>query len=135
MESDIQESVEASEQSRVAQRPPRIVLILVLILLAVTAATVYFYVEVRGLERNPDKVNQEKVAALVAKVEKLIDLPQGEVPSTATIVDPAPLAGNPFFAKAKPGDEVLFYPLAGKAFLYDPKANIIVEVASLNIGK
>ncbi len=135
MESDIQESIELSEPNRGTQKPPRILLILVLILLAVTAATIYFYIEARGLERNPDKVNQEKVASLVSKVGKLIDLPQGEVPSTATIIDPAPLAGNPFFAKAKAGDEVLFYAASRKAFLYNPAMNIVVEVATLNIGK
>lgn len=108
--------------------------VLVGILLVVTAVTAYFYFQVRTLEQNPDRINQERVAMLVNKVGKLIDLPQGEIPSAATISDPTPLANNPFFARAKAGHEVLFYTGARKAFLYDPAVNIIVEVATINLG-
>ncbi len=105
------------------------------ILIVLAIVTTYYYFEVRALEKDPAKVNQEKVLAIVAKVGKLIDLPEGEVPSAATITDPAPLAGNPFFANAKAGDEVLLYTVASKAFLYDPVKNMVVEVATINLGK
>jgi lipopolysaccharide export LptBFGC system permease protein LptF len=130
MEPEIETSVSGAQQG--IKKPP---FLLVGLLLVVIAFTLYFYLQVRALEQNPDKVNQAKIAALVAKVEKLIDLPQGEVPSTATIADTKPLAGNPFFVNAKTGDEVLFYTAASKAFLYDPVKNLIVEVATINLGK
>jgi hypothetical protein len=109
-------------------------LILVIILVIVTALAAYFYSVVQSLEQTPDKANQEKVLALVEKVGKLIDLPQGETPVMDVIADTKPLAGNPFFAKAKVGDEVLFYPASRKAFLYDPVMDIIVEVQTLKIS-
>lgn len=114
-----------------AQKPS---LVLIAVFLIVTALAVYFYFEARALEQNPNKTRQEKVAALVQRVEKLIDLPKGEIPSTATILDPTPLVGNPFFARAQAGHEVLFYTESSKAFLYDPVNNIIVEVATIVIG-
>ncbi len=115
--------------------PRKITAILVLLFLIASVTTAFFYNEARRLEQDPAKINQERVAALVSRVEKLIVLPEGELPTVATIADIAPLAGNPFFARAKVGDHVLFYTAARRAFLYDPTANIIVEVASLNIGR
>ncbi|MEQ1561505.1 MAG: hypothetical protein ABL899_02150 [Nitrospira sp.] len=109
----------------------------ILIVLIVVAAVsgVFFYNKTRVLQQDPNKVNEAKIMALVEKVNKIIDLPKGETPVMATVSDLAPLAGNPFFAKAKVGDEVLLYPVARQAYLYNPGDNIIVEVASLNIGQ
>ncbi len=108
--------------------------IIILLIIVAGGASIYFYNQTRVLSQNPNKVAEEKIAALVTKVDKLIDLPKGETPVLATVSDLAPLAGNPFFAKAKVGDEVLLYPVAKQVFLYNPTENIIVEVASLNIG-
>lgn len=108
--------------------------ILVGLLVIASIAALFFYSQTQSLQQNPNKVNEEKAVALVKRVEKIISLPEGEIPATATVADLAPLAGNPFFVRAKVGDEVLLYTAAKKAFLYDPKANIILEVASLNIG-
>ena len=109
-------------------------LLAVLIVLALGTG-VFFYSQTHALSKDPNKANSAKIAALVQKVSMIIDLPKGETPVLATVTDLAPLAGNPFFANAKVGDDVLLYPVAGQAFLYDPVANIIVDVAPLNIGK
>ena len=108
--------------------------ILVVLLVLATGATAYFYNVARALEQNPNRETELRVAALVAKVEKLITQPQGEIPTVVVITDASTLPKNPFFAKAKLGDKVLIYPISQKAFLYDPNANIIVEVASMSIG-
>ncbi len=105
------------------------------LLVLVLAATVYLYMEYRALTTDPSIVNQQKIEAVVVKVEKLIDLPQGEIPTLATVTDTAQLEGQPFFANAEVGDQVLLYTTAQKAYLYSPSKNIIVEVASLNIGQ
>jgi|CXWL01.1.fsa_nt_gi hypothetical protein len=99
------------------------------------AATVYLYMEYKTLTSDPSVVNQQKIEAVVAKVEKLIDLPTGELPTLATVTDTAQLSGQPFFANAEVGDQVLLYTTAQKAYLYSPSKNVIVEVASLNIGQ
>lgn len=85
--------------------------------------------------RTPDVVAEEETAKAVQKIGRLIALPEGESPTLATVTDPEQLKDQPFFAKAQPGFQVLLYPLAQKAFLYDPGKDIIVEVATLSLGQ
>src|SRR3989344_2300142 len=89
----------------------------------------YFYSKYSDLRANPNKVAQEETAKVVAKVSKLIVLPEGETPTVATVADPELLKNQPFFAKAKKGDKVLIYANARKAIIYDPESTRIVEVA------
>jgi hypothetical protein len=77
---------------------------------------------------------RSEMESLVKEVGKLIVLPEGEDPTVATITDPSKLQDQPFFVNAKAGDKVLIYPTARKAFLYDPSAKKLVEVAPLVLG-
>lgn len=129
MEPEINKSISANRGNS------KLVIVLIILVIAAGIATVVYYNKIRVLKQDPNKLAQEKINEVVAKVSKIIDLPKDETPVIATISDTTPLANNPFFANAKIGDEVLMYTVSRKAFLYDPKANIIVEVASLNIGK
>jgi septation ring formation regulator EzrA len=108
--------------------------ILVILLLVAIGAASYFYLQFAELKKNPQKIAQQEVQELVSKVSKLIVLPEGEIPTVATVTDPEKLKDQPFFAKTKKGDKILIYTNAKKAILYDPVANKIVEVAPLNIG-
>lgn len=103
-------------------------------MLIFAGAAVYFFLQFKELQKNPQKLAQQEVQELVSKVSKLIVLPEGETPTVATVTDPEKLKDQPFFAKAKNGDKVLIYTKAKKAILYDPVANKIVEVAPVNIG-
>jgi hypothetical protein len=94
----------------------------------------YFYSELRVLQKNPQAASEQETRELVAKVSKLIVLPQGETPTIATVSDPAALKDQPFFANAEKGDKVLIYAQAKKAILYSLALNRIVDVAPLNIG-
>lgn len=107
--------------------------VLVVLLVVFACATVYFYWQVSNLTKDPDASMRKEVEDLVAVVGKLIILPQDEVPTIATVSDPAKLAGQAFFAKAKVGDKVLLFQNARKAYLYDPVANRILEVAPINL--
>lgn len=129
---DTQSNQEGSGKK--GRRDGFIPVVLVLLIVASSVA-VFFYNEMRTLQLNPNKVNEEKAKAIVERVGNLIALPEDEIPTIATISDVSVIKGQPFFSKAKNGDEVLLYTAARKAFLYDPKANIIVEVAYLNIGR
>lgn len=111
-----------------------LVRVLVVLLVLLIAAAGYLYSEKIALQKNPNKVTDEKVAQVVAKVSKLITVPEGETPTVLTVSDVEKLKGQPFFANAKNGDQVLFYATAKKIYLYDPTQDIIVQVASLNIG-
>lgn len=124
--------------SGVSKKSNKGTITLIVIIILIIIASVYaftYYKKVKTLSQDPAKVNEAKIAELVKKVGRLIDLPTDESPVLATITDTAPLANNPFFVNAKIGDEVLLYTVSKKAFLYDPKADLIIEVASLNIGK
>ena len=80
-------------------------------------------------------VAKNDVASLVEKVGKLILLPQGEIPTVAAVADLTPLKEQSFFKNAKKGDIVLMYARAKKAVLYDPSANIIIEVAPITTSQ
>ena len=109
--------------------------ILVAVAVVSFGSAYYFYSEYSALKQNPNKLVQEETSKLVARVSKLIVLPEGETPTVATVAEPEKLQNQPFFAKAKKGDRVLIYTNARKALLYDPESNRIVEVAPINIGQ
>ncbi|OGI95065.1 hypothetical protein A2917_01650 [Candidatus Nomurabacteria bacterium RIFCSPLOWO2_01_FULL_42_17] len=102
--------------------------------LVAVAFAAYFYMQMNKLQQDPQAAAQAEVSALVAKVSKLIVLPEGETPTIATVSDPAALKDQAFFARAQAGDKVLIYAQAKKAILYSVTLNRIIEVAPLNIG-
>lgn len=106
---------------------------LIALLVASGGAAYYFYRKA-NTQNDSSASAQEEVAALVAEIGKLIVLPEGETPTVATVSDPERLKDQPFFARAKAGDKVLLYSTARKAYLYDPVAKKLIEVAPLNIG-
>lgn len=109
--------------------------ILIVLLVILAGAAGYLYFQISALKQDPDSLAQKEAEELVAVVGKLILLPQGETPTVATVSDPTKLADQAFFAKAKIGDKVLLYPNAQKAYLYDPVANKVLEVAPINLGE
>lgn len=95
---------------------------------------VFFYYKYYQLQKNPVVASQQEVQSLVAKVGKLVLLPEGETPTIATVSDPEALKDQPFFTNAVKGDKVLIYPQAKKAILYSVSMNKVIETAPLNIG-
>ncbi len=71
-------------------------------------------------------------AELLERVGALVVLPSDEEPTIATVTDLTELQKQEFFYRAKVGDKVIVYPEAGKAILYSPTENKIVEMAPLN---
>lgn len=108
--------------------------VLVVLILVAGGTAFAFYRQLQEVKQNPQKMAQEEVRALVARVGQLLVLPEGEEPTVATVQDAERLKDQPFFAKAKKGDKVLIYTNAKRAILYDPVANKIVEVAPVAIG-
>ncbi len=109
-------------------------IIALIIILAIVF--VYYFIQYRNVNKiKSGGLTNTEVQALVDKVGKIIDLPKNELPTVATVSDVTKLTGQPFFEKAKNGDQVLFYTESRKAFIYDPIKNVIVEVASLSVGK
>lgn len=109
----------------------------VAVLLVLGGASLYFYARYSHAQRllkDPTAAAGEEISALTKKVGRHIELPDNEVPTVATVSDTSKLADQPFFAKAQVGDKVLIYTQAGKAILFRPGANKIIEVMVVNLG-
>lgn len=72
---------------------------------------------------------QKEILAVVAKVKRLMVLPDNELPQMAEIRDAALAAKEqPFYAGAQNGDKILIYVSTRKAIIYSPARDIIVNV-------
>lgn len=104
--------------------------ILLALLVALSVTAFLLYKKANSLDsQSPSASNDSD--KILASVRSLILLPEGEVPTIATVTDLEKLKDQPFFAKAKIGDKVIMYPKAKKAYLYDSEANKILEVAPI----
>ena len=103
-----------------------LVALVVVVIVALIGTTYYFYNKYK-------RVSVSEVNEIAGKVGKLMELP-GEAPTLGTVTDKDKLKDQPFFANSQNGDKVLIYPLAGKAILYRPSINKIIEVTYLTIG-
>jgi hypothetical protein len=72
---------------------------------------------------------KQEASELLGQLGKLIILPANEQPTIATVSDIEKLKDQPFFQNGRVGDKVVIYSQAGKAILYRPEENKIVEVA------
>lgn len=105
-----------------------LLLVVLVIILALTST--YFYKKSKSTKA--DQISQVEIKSLVQKVGRLAVVPTDETPTIATVSDPEALKNQAFFVDAKKGYKVLIYSNAKKAFLYDPSADKIVNIAPLN---
>jgi hypothetical protein len=105
--------------------------LVVIVLVGAVGTSVYFY---KKANRNPQEDASKDLANTIKLVGKHIVLPTDEMPTMATVSDPAKLKDQPFFANAKKGDKVLIYSESRKAVLYNPETDRVVEVAPINAG-
>jgi hypothetical protein len=130
------------------------VVLVVLIVAALVAGGVFYFVKYRRLSKrydelnkanatltqqyqelktNPDAVAQAEVQRYIDEVGKLYALPKDEKPSVATVKDKDKLKDQPFFAKAENGDVTLIYANAKLAILYRPSTKQLINVSSVTI--
>jgi len=107
--------------------------VLVVILVVSVVENFRLYAQVKQLQ-NPQAAAQNQVREIVANVGRVMELPQNETPTIATVSDLAPLKSQPFFVNAAIGDQVLIYTNARKVILWRPAESKIIEVAPLNIN-
>jgi len=109
---------------------------LVIGIVGIAAAGFFFwqYQQAQKILNSPSVVAQKEAQDLIVSIGKLMELPQNEQPTVATVSDADKLKNSSFFQGAKNGDKVLIYPSAKKAILYDPRTNKIIDVAPVNIG-
>ena len=95
-----------------------IIAFVVLSLLAIggSSAGIYYYAQYKRLSmRSADPTIEVK--DILAKVGKLIELPEGEEPTVATVQDAEKIKAQPFFAKAQNGQRVILFSNAKLAIL------------------
>lgn len=114
------------------RKPRRWVPIIVVVILL--GAGGYVFATRGGWLGGPVPTAADETADLVSRVGKHLVLPENETPTSATVTDLSKLKDQPFFAKAKIGDRVLIYTTSRKAILYDPVADLIVEVAPVTFN-
>jgi hypothetical protein len=110
-------------------------LVVVILLLIASGTSYYFYNQYKTTKealKNPDQASRKELEAMVEKVGKITELPEGEAPTLATVSDVSKLNSQTFFQRAQNGDKVLIYTNARKAFLYRPATNKIVEIGPIN---
>lgn len=123
---------------RLRQNIPRIVLAAgaLVLILVLGGVSYYFYSKYQETQKPKQEsvvVSNEASRQIIASIGKLIDLPMDEEPTVATITNVERLQNQPFFKKAQNGDNVLIYEKAGKAILYRPSINKIIDVSPINI--
>jgi hypothetical protein len=115
--------------------------IMIIIPVVIIAGLIWFvtmYISTRNqltnLKNGQGSTAQSSSQQIIDKVGKLVVLPQGETPTIATVNDASKLKNQQFFANAQNGDKVLIFSKSGKAVLYRPSTNQIVEYSKVNLG-
>ncbi len=84
---------------------------------------------------HPELSQSERASQILSKVSRLIQLPQGEPPTMATINNAAQAKVNqPFLASAEDGDVLIVYQRAEEALLYRPSTDKLVAVGPVTNG-
>jgi len=107
-------------------------IIILIIVLVSLSLSFYFYYQLHNLKNNTNSGSgNQEVKDLVNKVSKLYLVPSNEDPTIATVSDPEILKTQSFFSLSEKGDKVLIFTKAGKAVLYRPSINKIIETAPI----
>ena len=132
--SETDASSKKTSKRKISSKQGQLVAALI-ILAGAIIVSVYFYMQYahsQELLKNPSLKNQEEAQQLLDHIGAIMDLPTGESPTIATVSDVTKLNSQPFFAHAQNGDKVIIYAKAGKAILFDPTRNKIVNVGAIN---
>lgn len=108
------------------------VVVLAGLFLVAASAAGFFYWQYR---QTPSVVEAKEIASLTSRIGKTVLLPDGEAPTLATVKDKEKLTSQPFFRRAENGDKVLIYANAGRAILYRPSTEQIIEITSVNLKR
>lgn len=110
-------------------------MVMLVVLLMAIALSGYFYYKLHNLQKSTQEVAKKEAKDLLGKIARLYLIPTGEEPTVATVSDPEKLKDQAFFSGAAKDDKVLIFTNAGKAVLYRPSIDKIIEVAPINKPK
>jgi len=96
----------------------------------------YNYIDTKNqlsqISNSETKTNEEN-KKLVNDIGKYIELP-GETPTVATVNDASKLNHQEFFKNAKNGDKVLVFSESGRALLYRPSTQKVIEYSKVSFS-
>lgn len=107
-----------------------------LVIIVMLTPSIYFYTKYQSAQKvlqDPAALTAKENQALIDKVSKIIELPEGESADIRTVTNKSEVANQPFFQKAENGDKVLVFAQAKKAFLFRPSTNKIINVAPITV--
>jgi len=77
---------------------------------------------------------ENEAELLTQEISEFYQVPEGEFPTVATVVDAEKVKDQSFFRNAQNDDKVLLFSEAGTAILYRPSEKKIIEVAPIDLG-
>jgi hypothetical protein len=113
---------------------------IVIAVIALVGGGYFAYQQYNSLKKENQRLSNPQEAAKLESeriqkaISALIEVPNDEEPTIATVTDPSKLGNQDFFKNAQKDDRVIIYAKAKKAILYRPSTGKIIEVAPLNIG-
>jgi cytoskeletal protein RodZ len=116
-------------KKRIKMIKASLLVVSLLVLVGSIISAVFFYRKYRQNLAPPQTFTE--IEAVVRKVSVLMELPQGETPTLATVSDKTKLQDQTFFQNAENGDRILVYTQAQKAVLYRPSTNKIIDIAPI----
>lgn len=127
-------SANMSKSKKVSISRVTFIVIIIIALLGIYGSW-HYYQKYKSATVDPNIEAQKVTAEMVSSLGKLMELPQGETPTVATISDKSKLVGQSFFVNAENGDILFAYTTAMKAILYRPSTNKIINVAPITINQ
>lgn len=120
----------------ISKKGAALFLIIMIVITGVAGTLFLFYLRIQELQKlvqDPQAATREEIKTITGKLSSLFELPKDEEPTLATILDKEKIK-DPFFNKAENGDKLLVYIKSGKAILYRPKINKIIDFGIINIS-
>lgn len=121
------------DSKRFSRKKAGAIFLVFAVLVATAIFGVYYfgiYQKEQALKNNPQLASRQENEEIVARVGKLIKLPN-ETPSVATVSDITKLTDQTLFQNAQNGDKVLIFNKAKRGIVYRPSENIIIEIGSI----
>jgi hypothetical protein len=106
------------------------------ILILVLAGGAYYYLGVYRPGQNPEVKAKKEQAELTGQISNHLMLPTDDEPVIYNIEDPELLKGQQkFFENSNKGDKLIVYPKTGKAVIYSPERDIVVNVGPVTFDQ
>lgn len=113
------------------------IIVIAILIVGGVGSGYFFYTkfqETNKILNNPDEIAKKDEKAIIDKIKVLVDVPNDETPSVATVLDVEKLKDQAFFARAQNGDKVIVYSNAKRAILFRPSTNKVIEVSSISLN-